>query len=229
MTTLKDLLNRANPNELSNLFQSMRLGDFVRSSITRLWRKAAKTPSPLDQIAAVQTIKLPNDAKACTILRAYAQAGTGTKGELVVDGPMTTATAAGHVGVTAAGDISFASADAWTAVDVSYVPEEVEVVTQQFPLDPAVGDISLPAKWSGRTVLLMRATLDTGTVTGEGKVIQPGARTATTLQVNLNLAKNTVQFLVADAVSMATLTLGLLPLAATDRDTLLEASGSPLI
>jgi hypothetical protein len=70
--------------------------------------------------------------------------------------------------------------------------------------------------------MLLRAVLTVGTVTGEGKVIAPGSRSSTTLQCNLNLAKDTVQFVSADAVTQATITLGLVP--GTNLDTLLKAS-----
>jgi hypothetical protein len=134
---------------------------------------------------------------------------------------MTSATAAGHINISAAGDLTFASADAWTRVDVDYLPAVMDTVTLTLPV--VTSDIALPTSVTAiGAVMLLRAVLTVGTVTGEGKVIAPGSRSSTTLQCNLNLAKDTVQFVSADAVTQATITLGLVP--GTNLDTLLKAS-----
>lgn len=224
--SLKDALNRASLSHLPDMLQVVKLGDFMRSATCRLYKKAASAPVPLDQIAAVHTIKLPMDCKAARILRAYARAGSGTPGELTqATAPMTSATSAGQINISAAGDLTFAAADAWTSVDVEYVPEELEVFSMTLPV--ASNDIALPAFITNRgAVMLMRATLDTGTVTGEGKIIAPGARSSTTLQVNLDAAKAVVQFVAADAVTKATFWVGVAP--AQNRNDLLAASEGAL-
>ena len=79
MPTLKDKLNAANPNQLPDLLQKVRIGDLVRSLPAKLYA-AVPNNTPTDMIAAVDTLQLPSDAKALRVLRCYARAGTGTLG-----------------------------------------------------------------------------------------------------------------------------------------------------
>lgn len=218
---LKDHLQQANPSDLPALLQKLGVGQLV-STVSRFIYRAAVNQAPVDQIASVHTIKLPDDAKCGTILLAYALAGTGTLGPLTIDaGPMTTATAAGHVNYSNSGDLTFASADAWTKVDITYMPRRLDVVTLTLPVVATTGVCAIPAAISGRIVLLEEATAVSGTVTGACAVIAGSdAVPVTTKQANLNLAKTQVQFKIADAVTSATVKLGLVPLI--DQHALLE-------
>lgn len=225
--SLRDALNRANPVDLLDIFRSIKLGDLVRAWRTQLYKQVPTTLSA-KMIANADAIFLPNDAKASKVVRAYARSGTGTPGALIVDAPpMTTATAAGHVNVSESGDITFATADAWTAVDVDYEPVHQDIFTQQFPV--VSDEIVLPTKWTTPGVVaLLSAHVDAGGVTGDFAVVAPSdSKPGTTKQVNLKLAKGSVLFKAADAVTLATITVGLVP--ATDLNALLEASESPLI
>lgn len=224
--SLKDSLNKANLNELADILQKIAFGTILRTGKVRLYRQAANQ-APTDMIAAVHTLSLPDDAKGSRIISAYARAGGGTAGRLVVDtAPMSAATAAGHVNVSESGDVTFAAADAWTDVDVEYEGFKVDVFSQQFPVVANV--ISLPAKWTDLgLVVLMSATLDTGTVTGTGIIVAPGGAPGTTKNVNTSLDRKTVQFRVADAVTKATLKVGIVPVI--DLEALLKGSASPFV
>lgn len=224
--SLKDSLNKANPNELADIFQKLVFGTHLRTQKVRLYRQVANQ-APTDMIAAVHTLSLPDDAKASRVISAYARAGSGTAGRLTADtAPMSSATAAGHVNVSESGDITFAAADAWTDVDVEYEPFKVDVFTQSFPV--VSNAIALPAKWTSLgLVVLMSASLDVGTVTGVGIVVAPGSAPATTKNVNTSLDRKTVQFRVADAVTAATLKVGIVP--AVDFEALIKGSASPFV
>ena len=194
--TFKDNANHVNPNQVSDMLRALKFGDVLRALPVRLFGKAPSLP--LNEIAAVWTLALPDDAKAASVLRAYARAGSGTLGELTVDGVMGGATAAGHIGVTQSGDLSFAAADAWTDVDVLYVPRYEDVVTLPLVVVPGTGVAVLPAWMTTRKVQsLLRATVTAGGVVGPAAVIAPtiaGTPPGATHQVNLSTNKAQVQF-----------------------------------
>ena len=223
MTTLKDVLNRADLNTLSYVLQTAKFGDVVRSLPVHIYRIAANQ-APTDQITAVHSYKLPDDCKASFILRATAIAGSGTAGPLTVDAsPMVTAPAAGHVNVTQSGDLAFAAADAWTSVDVLYVPLKLDVVSYTGPVVAASGIMTLPVVLQTTAVAIYEATANIGTTTGPAAVIaQATAVPTTTHQVNFNGAKSQVQFRIADAVTSATVKLGVIP--GTNLNSLLGSS-----
>jgi hypothetical protein len=141
--SLKNELNRAQPGSLPSMFAAMKLGDVVRALPTTL-RKAVPTVSAPYQLTTLDTIVLPDDAKANTILRAYARAGSGTKGELTVVAYGATPTA-GQIAVAPNGDIvTVHSGDVWTSLDVVYLPEKYDVVELTLPVVPGTGVCALP-------------------------------------------------------------------------------------
>lgn len=224
-TSLKAALNIAWPDTLADKFRKLAIGDILRALEAYLWRKAPVATA--DHLATLAALVLPDDAKAVNIARATALVGTATAGELVVDLYGTTP-ATGHVAVAPNGDIQFLLADAWTSVDVVYRPMKQDVVTVPITVVPGTGIGALPTTVLGRGVVsILGATQDAGTVTGTDIVIVPSNTVpATTKQVNLNLAKTQVQFRIADAVTAATVKLGLVP--ATDVDALLEADSDSI-
>src|SRR5579862_4598887 len=246
--SLRQILNQATPGQLATLLQALKLGDMMAAWPRTLRRCNPNAAATNPYIKAGQSVaetitgsnpsaspganllgQLPDDAKCAFILRATAMAGTTTPIELVVDagaanvtsfatggtGPATT-----HIGVSPSGDIVTNSTDAWTSVDVYYVPEFVDVVELNPAPTPVAGVVTLPnlcnlpgtvvANSTPATVLLMEAEILTGTVTGKCAVLPfsnsaPGA----TLQANLNLAKTQVLFKVSDAPTSVRLKLGL--------------------
>jgi hypothetical protein len=231
-TSLRLALNGASPGQLPDMLRTMAFGDMMRQSLPCALRNqnvdtAANDPPPY-QIATLASLQLPDSCKAHTILRAYARAGTGTKGELTVSAYGVTPTAT-HVAVAPNGDLVFLEADEYTNVDVVYMPEKCDVVELVLPVVPGTGVCALPAAITKiGVVLLMEAQQLVGTVTttaGGTAILIPGGTPATT-QAALDLAKANVQFLIADAVSSCRLKLGLV--SAVDVNALLEGSSALL-
>jgi hypothetical protein len=241
--SVRQLLNTAPPAQLVNQLQAIRLGDVLNSAPRVLRRCNPNAAGVLPYVVAGQAVaesvtgsnpavspganllgQLPDDAKAAFILRATAMAGTGTPIELIVDAGAANVTsfatagtgpASTHIGVTPSGDIATNATDAWTSVDVWYVPESVDVF--EFQLAPASGVITLPTSCNlpgavattPATVLLMEAEILTGTVTGKCAVLpQSNSAPGATKQANLNLAKTQVLFKVSDAPTLARIKIG---------------------
>lgn len=214
---LKAQLDKANQNTLPDLLRKVQIGQVLRGQITQVLRK--KDPAPdAAQLATVESIVLPNDAKAAVILRATVRAG-GVTGELAVQAYGTTPST-GQIAVAPNGDIAVLAADLITDMDVVYVPERGDVVT--VTADVATGVLTIPAPYVSRGVIaLLDANATVGTVTGRKKILVPAAGLPATTKAQLNLAKSTVSFNNAtDAVTKATVTL--LLAAAIDLDAELE-------
>jgi hypothetical protein len=223
--TLQQTLNDANPTSLASALQTIGFGDVLRSLPVMLHAQVPET-SPADALASTHIVRLPAGCKAQSLLRAYVRAGT-VNGEFTCDGGrQTTTIVTAHAAVTEAGDIALLSTDAVTSIDVEYVPAKQDTVTLTLPVVAGTGVMALPASITARGVkTIVSATLVTGTTTGTGKVVTPSNSVpTTTLQVNLNLAKTQVQFRIADAVTLATVTLALIP--AIDTNALLAAAST---
>jgi hypothetical protein len=223
--TLKDSLNDANPTLLATILQKLNFGDVVRCLPTQLLRKAASLP--LDMIANVWTIALPDDAKAAVVHRARILAGSAGVGPLTIDGVMSAATATTHIGVSESGDLTFALGDAPTSVDVLYTPVKQDVVTLTLPVVAATGVCALPAGITTQGVIsILAASIVTPVPTVCHVVAPAAAAPANAGDVCLNLAKSSIFFRIADNVTVATVKLGLVP--AVNVDTLLEADATVL-
>lgn len=222
MSTNRDGINDANPNVLSDRFRQYGLGDALRSLPVYL---RGKTPVALtgEQPGTLQGLALPNSAKALAILSAYARAGGVTGALTVVAGTP----ASGQVGIAPSGDIVFLAADALTDVDVCYTPDSGSVL-ENFESQVVANVFTIPATYTGRKVVgLLKVEVITGTATGLKQVLAPGAGAPAAGQARLDLAKTTVTFAVADAVTKckATLLLG----ALVDRSAFLEAENNTLL
>jgi hypothetical protein len=181
-------------------------------------------------------VQLPDDAKASYLLRAIAFAGTSaTLGELTIDAPATALAfayagpAAGHVAVMPSGDIAANATDAWTSIDVIYVPEKQDVAEYTITVVAGTGVGVLPAlvtttptgSYPVGVVMLMEAEILAGATTGKCAVIGPsGSVPTTTKQANLNFAKTQVQFRIADSVTSARVKLGIV--SAVNQNAFLE-------
>jgi len=151
-------LNGANPNQLAEVLRAIALGDVVRAlpiplngfvldgSVAGGAGVAATNPYVL---AAAESITLPDDAKCGWLFGAYARAGTGTKAQLTVDNNVPekfsgSEPAAGHVAVAPSGDLLFNHVDAWTSVDVLYMPMKYAVMELSLPVASSVLTLPLP-------------------------------------------------------------------------------------
>lgn len=220
----KEALAGATPNTLADHLKAITFAAVMRGQMNQVVRKKDPAVDSYAPVNTVETVVLADDARATSILRAYSRAGTVT-GALTVVAPGTTP-ATGEISIQPDGNIMVLAADAITSLDVSYAPERGDVIE----LDnwPVVSDaIALPTKITDRgVVLLLEAESLTGTLTGKLRILTPSGSAAATTQARLNLAKTTVKFAPADAVTKARVKL--LVCAAVDLDTVLEADASIL-
>jgi hypothetical protein len=273
ITGFKALLDQVVLNQLGTYLNILKFGDMVRSLPTTMRRcnpnAAATNPYIVAGQSVAETVaastsgassgtgpsagavspganllgQLPDDAKALTVLRATAIAGTSTPGSLVVDLQATndtnfatggTGPAEGHIGVSPSGDIVTNATDAWTAVDVTYVPDSYDVVELQLPVVAATGVCTIPAAFtapaagaSGPPIFAMEIESLAGTTTGKFAVLLPSASLpGSTKQANLNAAKTEVLFKESDAVTSCRVKLALAK--AVNVNALLEAT-APVI
>ena len=219
--TLKAALDRANPHSLPDHMRAVAIGSILRGQIPQN-RFGVNPVADAAQLATLEQISLPDDARAWSLVRAYARAGGATLGELSVQAVNTTP-ATGQIAVAPNGDIVVLAADAWTAIDLVYVPVRGDVVSFDLPVATHVLTLPTSNLDVARGVLyLIDATATAGTSTGRKIILAPGAGAPAAGQARLNLAKGTVTFAVADAVTRATVKLLVAP--EIDVHTLLEAA-----
>lgn len=211
--SLKEVLNTANPSNLSPALQMIALGDFVMAQKKYLYRKVPVANSY--NLSTLQCISLPDDIKCASILRAYARAGSAGTGEMTIAANQATPTT-GQIASTPNGDIAVLGTDAITDLDVFFEPHRLDVVELTLPVVAATGVCAIPAKYTAAPngiVLLMEAESLTGTLVAKMNVLANGSAPATT-KANMNVAKTQVQFAVADAVTSARVKLGIVPVVA---------------
>jgi hypothetical protein len=154
--TILDVLDESNPNKLPSGAQLAKLG----SALGLLPRFASGAVSS-------SILVLPDDAKARVGLQAFATAGTTPGAKSFVIGTPAT----GQFSINALGNILFATVDAVTAAEVSYIPFEGEVFTEDLTVSASSAALS-----SGRqAVMLISAQVLTGLVPGTKSVSARGA------------------------------------------------------
>lgn len=212
----KDAFNRANPNTIADLFRLIQTGKVLRGQIPQVARKAAAA-ADAGVLATLFGLGLPSDAKAAGITRAYARAGAGTPGPLTIVAPPAVPIAS-QIGIAPNGEIVTLAADAWTDLDVTYVPERGDVV--EYTAAVVANAIVLPANLTARgVVLLLGATVTAGASTG-AKVIAAEGVPPIAGEAGLDAAKATVAFFAGEATEA---TLSLLMVAADDLAAILES------
>ncbi len=207
MTAPKDGTTRAslditNPNTLADHLRVIALGSLLAGQMPQVRRNVnpdALGVSPYS-LATLDAVVLPAHAKASVILRATVRAGVGGTGEYTCD-PFGTTPGGADVAVSPSGDIVFLGTDVVTDVDLVYIPERGDVVEAVFPV--AADVLTLPASLVTRGVVLLAEVeaLEGGAV-GNKIVLIPGAGPAAG-QAALGIAKGTVAFAAADAVTRA--------------------------
>lgn len=235
---LKNAIDNAKPETISDAFRTIALGDVLRDQIPQVLRKQQPAADP-SQLASVQSLgTVAKGAPAAIIMRARSWAGTATPQELAPQA-YGTAPAAGQIAVAPNGDIVVNAADAWTDMDVTYIPERGDIVTLP-PLPVVAGVLTLPSNVlrsdGSRTVLLLvnatATAIGAGGISGAKAVVVPAGTQAApvlpaTTQASLSIDGLTVEFNSAtDKVTQAQVTL--LVVSAADLDTLLEQSSNIL-
>jgi hypothetical protein len=238
--SLRESLNRADPNTYPDMLRALAFGDVLRALPVYLQGTTAVASAP-GQATGLVTVVLPEDAKAATILRCTARkAAPGKTGEYAPIAysagaqPATT-----KVSVAPNGDIVFFASDAPTQIDLIYVPQKGYVKGQLANMKFGVssmtlqvaanGAAALPAQYAGKAVLLMAATINTGTNTGACIVLAPQSSATTTKTAALSLLGDAVWFdAIDDAPTSVTVDLLIVSgiIDGVDMNTLLEGASS---
>ncbi len=203
--------NRANTNTLSAQLRSLFFGNLLLGQVVQTKRKL--NPSSLGvgsyTLGTLHALQLPDHSRAAVIHRATVRAG-GVAGELTPVAYGTTPTT-GQIAVAPNGDIVVLAADAITDLDVVYSPERADVIGivdsdspgLYFPVVSNVLTLPTTGAFARGVSLLLEAEAMSGTSTGKKIVLAPGAGAPSAGQCRLNVAKSTITFAVADAVTRA--------------------------
>lgn len=220
-------LSKANANTLADYFQALALGRLLIGQIPQVRRRVDLSANSPYNLATLGSLVLPDEAKASSIIRATAIAGTAAAGELTIVGfgatPATT-----QIAVAPNGDIVGLLADAYTSVDITYIPERGFSVQSFFPVVTNV--LTLPTGWTGTghgVALVTEVEAITATATGKKIILVPGAGAPVAGQCRLNLAKGTITFAGADAVTRARVK-GLRIEESADLNTVLQGTNDTL-
>jgi hypothetical protein len=217
-TSLKAALNRSNPNSLASMLKSVLFGDVLRREPTQL-RAVALTLDPYGP-ASNTSIVLPDDAKCEVVLAGYARTGTGATRQLIPQPPGAAVGTAGYVAPSANGNIAFYPTDAFTSVDVLYIPKHIHVLEVTLPV--ATGVVTLPTGVGTACELLEAQRADTSTA--NLVVTVPAATNSSTGTACFDLAKTHVLLVSADAATSVRLKLGVVD--PVDINALLEATSA---
>lgn len=210
---LLDGLNRASPSTAFDYARGPGLGNLLAGA--PLLRRKVNINAlgvSASQVATLDCMPMDASIKAATILRAYARAGSAGTGEMTVAAFGATPTT-GQIAVAPNGDIVTLTSDAITDLDVLVAPFVCQSVTlTDLPVVAATGVCALPQWVKDRGIVYLHSAIVTaGSVTGTKRVLVPGATNPATPQARLSVAKDQVNFTVADAVTKATITLSLAP------------------
>lgn len=210
--TVRETLNRANPNSLNDALRPIAIGDIMTQYLPRKLIQQIPTVTLVGLSGTdYDGIALPNALKASRIRRAWARVATGgggTVGEMTA-AAINAAPIGNQIGISPAGDIIFLGTDLYTLVDVEYEPAIGKVITLTgLTVVPGTGVCALPAWVTALNPhkLISAASTAGGLVATMTPLYRAAAAPATTFAV-LNLIGNQVLFAVADAVTQATVTL----------------------
>ena len=237
--SLRETLNRVDPNSIADVLRTLCLGDVLRALPVYLRGvSAGATGACAQQLATLGTVVLPEDAKAAVILRCTVNAAGVQTGDFTVE-PYGTTPQTTQVAVAPNGDIVFLGNDAVTKADIIYVPQKGDVLGQlsnsklgvtslTLPVVPGTGKCLLPSSISGKVISLLQANVLAGTVSGQKIVLVPVTAAVATTKAALSVDGTAVWFAIADAVT--SVQLDLLVYAGTvtgaDVNALLEAASS---
>lgn len=204
--SLHSALQRANPNSLADNLRLLGLGNLCSSvMLTRNKFSFDAAGASASHVATLDAMALDPKIKALAVTRATVRAGAVT-GELAPQAfgatPATT-----QIAVAPNGDIVALATDAITDCDVHFLAVACEEVVLELACDPATGIVLIPTAWKDRGVVyLHKAEALTGTVTGQKRILVPGAVNPATPQCRLSVAKDAVHFTVADAITKVRVT-----------------------
>jgi hypothetical protein len=197
--TIQQALNRADLNVLADQFRSLKIGDVLRALPTTIRRRTSAASASIDPTLFAVSGQA-EEARGASVVTAYARVGAGPGAALA---PVAFPPAAGQIAVAPNGDVVVLAADAWTDLDVTYLVEKGDVVEVTANVVAATGVLTLPTNITNPgAVTLIQAEALVATSTGVKEILAPGAASAAG-EARLNLAKSTVVFAIADAVTSA--------------------------
>jgi hypothetical protein len=210
--TIMGALNRANPNGFADIAHAVALGDLLTQHMPRVVRGNVPAAAALTSQAGLSedSIVLPPLCKAGRIRRGWARStgAAGTLGELTVTA-LGADPGAGEIAVAPNGDIVFRAIDAYTSVDVDYMPEKGRLVTLTgVVVVPGTGVCTLPlAVRNANPIKLVSAVATAGGVVAAKTVGWRAAVAPATTFACLSTLGTIVYFAIADAVTLCNLTL----------------------
>lgn len=183
--SLRTILNESNANKADTALKLARAGDFL-----------ARVPRTLIAAVVGHKVVLPDNAKCEQVLSAFVTAGTVTgRFNPTYVTPATTK----DVAPNGAGDIVFLAADAVTAVELTYLAFEGEIVEETGPVAAGV----FTPSGSRKAMCVLSATGLAGSVIGAKTPVLRAAAPATT-QVAVSLTGNIAFNSGTDALTSAT-------------------------
>jgi hypothetical protein len=218
--TARNAFDKADPNTLADLFRQIALGSLLQGQLTQVRRGVSPHALGISSYtpATVDALHLPDTGRACVIHRATVRG----VGELTIDAFGTTPST-GHIAVAPNGDIVTLTSDNYADLDVVYTPERGDVVEIYMPV--ASNAIVIPTSITARkVVLLLEAESLEGTLVSKLKVLVPSDTNSTSGAACLNLARSSVVFASANAITRARVKF--LVRAKEDLCTVLEANSS---
>jgi hypothetical protein len=199
--SIREALNRADPNVLADLLRGNAFGDVLRGLPITL-RAVKPVAGKPQQGATLSTVELPQDAKAAILHRVTVRTATAAAGEFTIVAYGTTPTST-QVAVAPNGDIVFLTTDAVTSVDIIYTPQKGDVLGNQansklgitsLTLAAPLGVAVIPAPYSGFAIALLQANATVATITGQKQILVPAAANTATLTAALSKDGTKVYF-----------------------------------
>jgi hypothetical protein len=187
--TLQTVLDEANPNKLPAAIQTAKGGAAFRGLLRRIVAQSVSG-----------TVVLPDGEKAVGIVSCFLRSGANAGFKEPVNEGATLA--ANQCKVTPTGNVIIHTAGSDPEVELAYYSHEQAPITADVAVVPGTGVAALPQGYEA--FALLSATATAGTVVGAATVIARGGA-PTTGQAALANTGAAVQFLIADAVTRATL------------------------
>lgn len=188
---LGEVLDAANPNNFPRAMANAKPGAAYRGVL-----RCAVVAANASAICV-----LPDEAKAVALASVYVRSGANAGYKEPVNPGATLA--ANQAKITPTGDVIITAAASTPEVEIWYWSAEQTPITADIAVVAATGVGTLPQGYEGMTLLAAEATA--GTVTGDATVIARGGTPATG-EAALAASGAAVQFLIADAVTRATIT-----------------------
>ena len=199
--TLKDDIDRANPNTLSDACRIIKLGQTLLQDTKQTIRRLnihALGRTAWDGLT-LDCPAQPDDCKAARLLMVRTLASGVAVQEYTLDANDTTP-ATLHAAIQPTGNIALLAADAVTSVDIEYMPARGDVMEAVVPVVASFA--AIPAAMLARGVIyLCECEALAAALVGNKIVLTPAAGAPAATQCRLSLAKDTVQFAGADAVT----------------------------